>query len=90
MGRDGGPEVPAEHGARPNAAAGRGRSLDACAKDKTGSDWLFEAPRGGPLTAIGRPTLRLRDLRHTCAWLRLGAGADRKVVQRILGNASPG
>jgi hypothetical protein len=28
------------------------------------------------------------DLRHTCASLWLGAGADPKVVQRILGHAS--
>lgn len=77
--------------------------VDAWAKDKTGADWLFEAPRGGPMsesnwkrsvgwsqavTAIGRPTLRVHDLRHTCASLWLGAGADPKVVQRILGHAS--
>ncbi len=37
---------------------------------------------------IGRPTLRVHDLRHTCASLWLGAGADPKVVQRILGHAS--
>ena len=35
-----------------------------------------------------RPTLRVHDLRHTCASLWLGAGADPKVVQRILGHAS--
>lgn len=28
------------------------------------------------------------DLRHTCASLWLGAGADPKVVQRVLGHAS--
>jgi integrase len=64
---------------------------------------LFSAPKGGPLSesnwkrsvnwkaataAIGRPTLRVHDLRHTCASLWLGAGADPKVVQRILGHAS--
>ena len=37
---------------------------------------------------IGRPTFRVHDLRHTCASLWLGAGADPKVVQRILGHAS--
>ena len=37
---------------------------------------------------IGKPTLRVHDLRHTCASLWLGAGADPKVVQRILGHAS--
>jgi hypothetical protein len=30
----------------------------------------------------------VHDLRHTCASLWLGAGADPKVVQRILGHAS--
>jgi integrase len=77
--------------------------VDSWAKDKASGDWLFEAPRGGPLSesnwersvgwtrataAIGRPTLRVHDLRHTCASLWLGAGADPKVVQRILGHAS--
>lgn len=40
------------------------------------------------VAAIGRPTLRVHDLRHTCASLWLGAGADPKVVQRVLGHAS--
>ena len=77
--------------------------VDAWARGKEAGDWLFEAPRGGPLgesnwkrsvawsaatKAIGRPTLRVHDLRHTCASLWLGAGADPKVVQRILGHAS--
>ena len=49
------------------------------------SDWLFSAPGGGPLTAsnsrrsvgwreacaaIGRPTLRAHDLRHTAYGIR--------------------
>lgn len=65
--------------------------------------WLFAAPQGGPLsesnwkrsvrwseatTKIGKPNLRVHDLRHTCASLWLGNGADPKVVQRILGHAS--
>jgi integrase len=67
------------------------------------SAWMFSAPGGGPLSesnwkrsvgwreacaAIGRPTLRAHDLRHTAASIWLGAGADPKVVQRILGHAS--
>lgn len=70
---------------------------------KSPEDWLFGAPRGGPLgesnwkrsvgwaqatKAIGKPRLRVHDLRHTCASVWLGAGADPKVVQRILGHAS--
>ena len=34
------------------------------------------------------PDLRVHDLRHTAASVWLGAGADPKVVQRILGHAS--
>jgi hypothetical protein len=67
------------------------------------ADWLFAAPAGGPLSeanwkrsvgwtkaiaAVGMPDLRLHDLRHTAASVWLGAGADPKVVQRILGHAS--
>lgn len=70
---------------------------------KASTEWMFPAPMGGPLSEpnwkrsvgwsaavrkIGRPTLRVHDLRHTCASLWLGAGADPKVVQRILGHAS--
>jgi integrase len=55
-------------------------------------DWLFPALKGGPLSEpnwkrsvswraavhqIGRPTLRVHDLRHTCASSWLGAGATR-------------
>lgn len=66
-------------------------------------EWIFRAPEGGPLSesnwkrsvkwteakaAIGKKTLRVHDLRHTCASLWLGGGADPKVLQRILGHAS--
>jgi len=77
--------------------------IDRWAEGKAAGDWLFPAPKGGPLSEpnwkrsvgwsaairqIGRPTLRVHDLRHTCASVWLGAGADPKVVQRILGHAS--
>lgn len=70
---------------------------------KSVDEWLFAAPEGGPLretnwkrsvnwmkakAAIGRPTLRVHDLRHTAASLWLSGGADPKVVQRVLGHAS--
>ena len=73
------------------------------AAGKTKDAWLFSAPKGGPLNegnwkravrweeatkAIGRPGLRVHDLRHTAASLWLAAGADPKVVQRILGHGS--
>ena len=41
-----------------------------------------------PKATIGRPELRVHDLRHTAASAWLGAGADPKVVQRVLGHAS--
>ena len=77
--------------------------VDRWSAGKGDDAWLFGAPRGGPLSesnwkravnwaeatrAIGQPGLRVHDLRHTCASVWLGAGADPKVVQRILGHAS--
>jgi integrase len=63
---------------------------------------IFTAPQGGymrlenfrrrvwrPATvAAGVAPLRLHDLRHTCASLAIAAGADVKVLQRMLGHAS--
>ena len=77
--------------------------VDAWAEGKQGADWLFGAPRGGPLgetnwkrsvggsaatKAIDRPTFRVaRPPAHVRVTLA-GAGADPKVVQRILGHAA--
>jgi integrase len=73
------------------------------AEGRTAPDWIFAAPAGGPLSesnwkrsvawvaatgTIGRPGLRVHDLRHTAASLWLASGADPKVVQRVLGHAS--
>lgn len=84
------------------AETGRPSSLSAL-DGKRAQDWLFAAPEGGPLSesnwkrsvqwsaacaSIGRKGLRPHDLRHTCASIWLGAGADPKVVQRVLGHAS--
>ncbi|MBW3651693.1 MAG: site-specific integrase [Actinobacteria bacterium] len=63
---------------------------------------LFPAPEGGFLRLenfrrrVWRPAvaeagvapLRIHDLRHTCASLAIAAGADVKVLQRMLGHAS--
>lgn len=63
---------------------------------------VFPAPEGGYLrlenfrkrvwtpavTAAGVAPLRVHDLRHTCASLAIAAGADVKVLQRMLGHAS--
>jgi hypothetical protein len=77
--------------------------VDRWATGRSGSDWLFPAPKGGPMSeanwrrsvgwkgaiiAAGRPNLRVHDLRHTAASLWLGQGADPKVVQRVLGHAT--
>ena len=65
--------------------------------------WLFDAPKGGPVresnwkrsvgwsaatAALGLQGFRVHDLRHTAASVWLGAGADPKVVQRVLGHAT--
>ncbi|MGH8835691.1 MAG: site-specific integrase, partial [Actinomycetes bacterium] len=63
---------------------------------------VFPAPEGGYLrlenfrkrvwtpavVQAGVAPLRLHDLRHTCASLAIAAGADVKVLQRMLGHAS--
>jgi integrase len=63
---------------------------------------VFTAPEGGYMrlenfrrrvwrpgtVAAGVAPLRLHDLRHTCASLAIAAGADIKVLQRMLGHAS--
>jgi integrase len=63
---------------------------------------VFPGPAGGPLrlehfrrrqwapacTKAGVGHLRIHDMRHTCASLAIAAGADLKVLQRMLGHAS--
>ncbi|MDQ3353674.1 MAG: site-specific integrase, partial [Actinomycetota bacterium] len=63
---------------------------------------VFAAPEGGflrlenfrkrvwqPAVAeAGLAPIRIHDLRHTCASLAIAAGADVKVLQRMLGHAS--
>jgi integrase len=63
---------------------------------------VFPAPAGGyirpenfrrrvwtPATkAAGVAPMRIHDLRHTCASLAIAAGADVKVLQRMLGHSS--
>jgi integrase len=77
--------------------------VDRWSAGKSGGEWLFAAPAGGPLretnwqrsvgwreatATIGRPELRIHDLRHTAASVWLASGADPKVVQRVLGHAT--
>jgi integrase len=71
-------------------------------EDQSVDALVFPAPEGGYLvaqnfrkrawlpavTAAGLAPLRLHDLRHTCASLAIAAGADVKVLQRMLGHAS--
>ena len=77
--------------------------IDRWSEGKEPEAWLFAAPGGGPLresnwkrsvgwraarVAAGVPDVRVHDLRHTAASLWLAAGADPKVVQRVLGHAT--
>jgi integrase len=77
--------------------------IDRWSAGKQPNDWLFDAPKGGPLresnwkrsvgwraakASAGVPGVRVHDLRHTAASLWLAAGADPKVVQRVLGHAT--
>ncbi len=52
------------------------------------SNWKRAVGWAAATRPIGKPGLRVHDLRHTCASVWLGAGAGPKVVQRILGHAS--
>ncbi|MEI7056389.1 tyrosine-type recombinase/integrase [Nocardioides sp. CCNWLW239] len=51
-------------------------------------NWKRSIGWSAALRKIGRNGFRVHDLRHTCASVWLGAGADPKVVQRILGHSS--
>jgi integrase len=77
--------------------------VDRWSAGKAAGAWLFEAPEGGPLresnwkrpvgwsaatAAAGLRGFRVHDLRHTAASVWLGARADPKVVQRVLGHAT--
>ena len=79
------------------------RLLETEIADRDGNSLVFEsAPSGGYLTlgqaryaftkavtAVGGiDGIRLQDLRHTCASLAISAGANGKVVQRLLGHKS--
>ncbi len=71
--------------------------------NREATEWIFPSTVGTALQVgnwkrmvawttakqtVGRPTLRVHDLRHTAASIWLGAGADAKVVQRVLGHAT--
>ncbi len=77
--------------------------VDRWSAGKAPDAWLFDAPEGGALresnwkrsvgwsaatAAAGLQGFRVHDLRHTAASVWLAAGADPKVVQRVLGHAS--
>jgi integrase len=77
--------------------------VDRWSSGKAPDAWLFGAPRGGPLResnwkrsvgwgaaikTVGLRGFRVHDLRHTAASVWLGARADPKVVQRVLGHAT--
>jgi integrase len=67
--------------------------------DRDGAALMFESARGGGYLTVGQARytfqkataavdgcdgVRLHDLRHTCASLATSAGANVKVVQRLL------
>lgn len=70
--------------------------------DQSADAVVFPAPEGGYLhlenfrkrvwlpaiEKAGLTPLRVHDLRHTCASLAIAAGADVKILQRMLGHAS--
>lgn len=76
--------------------------LEACLAAKSRDDFVFATAQGSPLdlsnwrrqvfdpavTRLRLGPLTPHDLRHTAASLAISAGADVKVVQRMLGHAS--
>lgn len=70
-------------------------------RNRGGDALVFCSARGGGYLTLGQARyafgkatealegcagVRLRDLRHTCASLAISAGANAKVVQRLLGH----
>jgi integrase len=71
--------------------------------DRDGAALVFESARGGGHLTLGQARygftkaaaavegcsgIRLHDLRHTCASLAISAGANVKVIQKLLGHKS--
>jgi integrase len=52
------------------------------------SNWKRSVGWSTATAALGLQGFRVHDLRHTAASVWLGAGADPKVVQRVLGHAT--
>lgn len=51
-------------------------------------NWVRSVKWDAQRQTLGRPTLRIHDLRHTYASLARSAGADLRLLQRTLGHAS--
>lgn len=77
------------------------RLLETEIADRPGDALVFESARGGGYLTLGQARysftkaatavggidgVRLHDLRHTCASLAISAGANVKVVQKLLGH----
>jgi integrase len=57
-------------------------------RSAAGTNWQRSVSWRDANATIGRPELRVHDLRHTAASVWLASGADPKVVQRVLGHAT--
>jgi integrase len=51
-------------------------------------NWKRSTRWRSAIVEIGRPTLRVHDLRHTYASLARRAGADLRLLQKTMGHAS--
>ena len=51
-------------------------------------DWKRAVGWRSRIAELGRPTMRVHDLRHTYASLARSAGADMKLLQVTMGHAS--
>lgn len=75
--------------------------LNTLIKGRAAKEYIFQSPRGGAIndrnwynrvwsktrdTVPGAESLRIHDLRHIAATIAIGAGADVKLVQDMLGH----
>ena len=76
------------NGDEPLVRYGRGQACSGSGGPLRESNWKRSVRWRAARVAAGVPDVRVHDLRHTAASLWLAAGADPKVVQRVLGHAT--